>query len=118
MKLSQEICIMVYLIPLKQLVVSFKLKQSLICDQLKKCSQSCADCCSIFFISEGNLKAENTIFSNCKEGALTWKVCNSHSNPSKKDVKDILDLIERKPTYRELHMFVAQGHISIPPIGF
>ena len=49
---------------------------------------------------------------------ITRKACTSHPNPSTEDVKDILDLMDRKTTIIELPTFVAQGHTSFPPSNF
>ena len=71
-----------------------------------------------FYTSDAILKAKNMIFNICKQKPITRKACTSHPNPSTEDIKDILDLIDRKPTNIELPTFVAQGHTSMPPANF
>ena len=71
-----------------------------------------------FYTSDAILKAMNTIYNICKQEAITRKACTSHPNSSTEDIKDYLDLIDRKPTNIELPTFVAQGHTSMPPSNF
>ena len=69
-----------------------------------------------FYTSDAILKAKNTIFNIYKQKPITRKACNSHPNPSTEGLKDILDLIDHKPTNIKLPTFVAQGHTSMPPL--
>ena len=71
-----------------------------------------------FNTSDAIQKAKNTIFNFCKQKPLTRKACASYPNPSTEYTKDILDLIDRKPSNIELPTFVAQGHTSMPPANF
>ena len=71
-----------------------------------------------FYTSDAFLKAKNTIYNICKQKPITRETCTSRPNPSTEDIKDILDLIDRKPTNIELSTFVAQGHTSMPPSNF
>ena len=69
-----------------------------------------------FYTSDAIQKAKNTIDNICKQKPITRKACASYPNPNTEDIKDILDLIDRKPSNIELPTFVAQGHTSMPPL--